>query len=103
MDPKKNVVLKKKLFGSYEIPGPNILNPKKMLDLKNNLSPKEFLGLKKFGPRTFWSTQIMKPKILGPKCLVKIRPVTAEILPIWTNVARAYVAWTNATMTVGIF
>ena len=41
-----------------------------------------------FGPRTFWPTKIMNPKNLGPKSLVKIGPVTAEILLIWTNVAR---------------
>ena len=35
------------------------------------------------------------------KSLVKIEPVTAEILLIWTNVARTNVAWTNVTGTVG--
>ena len=45
----------------------------------------------------------MTPKILGPTSLVKIGPVTAEILLIWTNVTRAYVAGTNVTITVGIF
>ena len=44
----------------------------------------------------------MTPKKLGPKSLVKIGPVTAEILLIWTNVTRAYVARTNVTITVGI-
>ena len=34
--------------------------------------------------------------------LVKIESVTAEILLIWTNVARTNVAWTNVTVTVGI-
>ena len=34
--------------------------------------------------------------------LVKIRSVTAEILLIWTNVARTNVALTNVTMTIGI-
>ena len=57
------------------------------------LCPKEYFwseqnsGLKKFGPRTFWPTKIEK---LGPKSLVKIGPVTAEILLIWTNVTTAY-------------
>ena len=43
----------------------------------------------------------MTPKKLGPKSLVKIGPVTAtaEILLIWTNVTRAYVARTNVTIT----
>ena len=60
-------------------------------------------GLNKFIPRTFWITLIMTPRKLGPKSVVKIGPVTAEILLICTNVARAYVAWTNVTMAVGIF
>jgi len=34
---------------------------------------------------------------LGPKGLVKIGSVTAEVFMIWTNVA-----WTNFTMRVGI-
>ena len=54
--------------------------------------------IKKFGPKTFWSTKIMTPKKLGQKCLVKIRPITVEILMIWANVARAYVALTNVTI-----
>ena len=53
-----------------------------------------------------WSKNILThenddPKKLGPKSFVKIRRVTAEILLIWTNVARVCVAWTNVTMTVG--
>ena len=32
--------------------------------------------------------------------LVKIGPVTAEILLIWTNVARTNVAWTNVHLTI---
>ena len=59
--------------------------------------------LMKFGPRRFKSTKIMPPKKWSPKSLVKIGPVTAEILVIWTNVARAYVVWTNVTMLVVIF
>ena len=34
--------------------------------------------------------------------MVQIESVTAEILLIWTNVARTNVAWTNVTVTVGI-
>ena len=45
----------------------------------------------------------MTPKKLGPKSLVKIGPVTAEILLKWTNVTRVYVPRTNVTMTVGVF
>ena len=69
----------------------------KILGLEKNMS------LEKFCPRAFWSTKIMTTKKLGPKNLVKIGPVTAEILLIWTNVIRAYDAWTNITITVGIF
>ena len=48
--------------------------------------------------------KVKAPKKLGTKSVVKIGPVTAEILLIWTNVTRAYyVAWTSLTMTVGIF
>ena len=55
-----------------------------------------FLGLKKLWSEEIWSknilyTKIMTPKKLRPKSLVKIIPVTAEIQPTWTNVARAYV------------
>ena len=35
--------------------------------------------------------------------MVKIGPVTTEILLIWTNVARTNVAWTNVTMTAWIW
>ena len=45
----------------------------------------------------------MTPKKLGPKSFIKIGPVASEILLIWTNVTRAYVAWTNVTITVDIF
>ena len=57
------------------------------------------MGLKKFDLRILWSTKIIT---MNPKSFVKIGPVTAEILPIWTNVARIYVALTNVTITVGI-
>ena len=70
----------------------------KKFGVEKNFGLAKNLGLKKFCPRTFWST-----KIVGPKSLVKIGPVTTEILLIWTNVARAYVAWKNVTMTVDIF
>ena len=45
----------------------------------------------------------MNPKKLGPKSGVKIGPVKAEILFMWTNITRAYDAWTNVTITVGFF
>ena len=75
--------------------GPKKFGFEKFLCLKNFLSENN-LGRKKFYRRTFSST-----KIMGPKSLVKIGPVTAEILMIWANVARAYVAWTNVTVKVG--
>ena len=47
--------------------------------------PKEYLGQKKFA-----SKRIKAPIKLGPKSLVEIRSVTAEILLILTNVTLAY-------------
>ena len=44
----------------------------------------------------------MAPKIIGPKKLIKIGSVAAEISLIWTNLARTNVAWTNLTVTVSI-
>ena len=88
---------------------------KKRLGLKNFGSEKvvgsrKFLGLwsEKNGSLKVWSNNIFvhknyDPQKLGTKSLVKIGPVTAEILLIWTNAARAHVAWTNVTITVGIF
>ena len=45
----------------------------------------------------------MTPQKFSPKSLVKMGPVTAEIFLIWTNIARAYAARKNVTMTVGIY
>ena len=39
---------------------------------------------------------------LASKMLVKIGPMTAEVMLIWTNVIKTYVAWTNITVMVGI-
>ena len=97
-----------------------ILGPKKFEFHKNKISGlktlaiikfwvwKKFsfqknLALKKFCPRTVWPTKIITPKKLGPKSLVKIGPVTVEILLIWTNVTRANVAWTYVSKAIGIF
>ena len=82
-----------------------IWGPKKLLfkKLKKKKMVSEKSGSKEDGPKTFCSTKIMTPCKLGPKSLVKIGPVTAEILLIWTNFARVYVAWTNVIMTVDIF
>ena len=54
-----------------------------------------------FGKKIFIK-KVKACKKLGPKRLVKIRSVTAEIFLIWTNVARTNVALTNITVTVGI-
>ena len=47
--------------------------------------------------------KIKARKIFGSNYLVKIGSVTAEIILIWTNVARTNVVLTNVTMTVGIY
>ena len=51
----------------------------------------------------YFDPQNYDPQIVGLNSLVKIGPVTAELLLIRTNVARIYVVWTNVTMPVGIF
>ena len=61
----------------------------------------KFPGPKVFGPKYF-GTQKVCVKQLGPKSLVKIGSVTAEIFLIWTNVARINVVWTDFSVTVGI-
>ena len=53
--------------------------------------------------KKLWCTSRKPPKRLCPKMFVKIGAVIAEILLIWANVTRAYVAWTNATVIVGIY
>ena len=40
--------------------------------------------------------------LLPLKSLFKIRSVTAELLLVWTNVARIYIAGTNFTIAAGI-
>ena len=42
------------------------------------------------------------PQNIGSKNVVKIRPVTSDILLIWANVTNPYVSWTIVTITVGI-
>ena len=46
--------------------------------------------------------KIKSTEKLDPKTLVKIGSVTAEIMLIWTNVAKTYVTWTNVTVTFDI-
>ena len=57
---------------------------------------------KKYLGKNVGQQDLKPPKKLGPKSLVKLRLVTSEILLIWINVTRTYVAWTNVTSTVGI-
>ena len=117
MGPKKLFDLKTnflKILGlKNKVRFEKILGPKKF-EFKIFSGSNRFSGLKlwalikfwvwkKFFPRTFWSTKIMTQHKFGPKSFVKIGPVTAEILLIWTNLIRAYVAWTNVAITVGIF
>jgi len=61
------------------------------------LGQTKFLSKKFFCPKKSWAE-----KTLGLKLLVKIGSAIAEILLIWTNVARTNVAWTNVTITVEI-
>ena len=50
------------------------------------------MGEKKFDPKKRWSTKFEGLKKWGPKNFVKIVTDTAEMLLIWSNVARIYVA-----------
>ena len=82
---EKNVGSEK--FGSEQSLGSKFfLDPIKLLVRKLGFLKisglKKNLGIKKFGPRRFWSTKIISPKKLDPKSLVKIEPVTVEILLI---------------------
>ena len=74
-----------------------MVGPKYFLskNIKSN-GPKNFWVKKIFGSKKFW------PPKFGSKSLVKRRSVTAEIMLIWTNVARTYVALANVAITVGI-
>ena len=69
----------------------------------SNVGKKEFgfkfyLGLTRVDVKKIWLKKLRPQK----KCLVKIRPVTAEMFLIWTNVVRTNVTWPNVTVTVGI-
>ena len=46
--------------------------------------------------------KIKDPQKWDTKSLVKIGSVIAELLLIWTKVAKTNFAWTNVTLTVGI-
>ena len=67
----------------------------KILPLKfgeKNLGKKKKSGQKEFRSKSFGYKRFLGPKKgpqkLGPKSLVKIGSVTADIFLIWTNVAR---------------
>ena len=70
--------------------------------VQKSSDPKIFGVQKSLDQARCWSKKIKAPKILAPNNVVKIGSVTAEIFPIWTNVARTNVTWTNVTLTVGI-
>ena len=89
---KKNI---QRIFGKKSFFG-----PKNIWVKKGNI----------FGPKNFWSKNILVKKSvvqknvgpqksrnpkMGPKILVKIGSLTAEVILLWTNVA-----WTNGTLTV---
>ena len=66
------------------------------------MGPKKIESKTIFDPQILGPTKISGPKMFkGPKRLVKIGSVTAEIMLIRTIVARTYVACTNVTTTVG--
>ena len=62
-----------------------------VIDLQNILRWHESFWSEEIWSKNILYTKIMTPKKLRPKSLVKIIPVTAEIQPTRTNVARAYV------------
>ena len=116
------VVFVQKLFSKkYR---PKHFDPKKILVqkiccYKIFVGQKEFVvkKVKRIGYKNCWSKNIwvkrsfvqknlvhknQDPKKLGPKSFVKIGSVTSEIMLIWTNDAKTYVARANVTMTVRI-
>ena len=96
----------KKSFSSKQILGlKKFLGLKKISGLKKCTLHKYFLAENIFGPKKFWIKKMLEkyfgskkspikcdPKNLGPKSLVKIVSLTAEIFRIWTKF----------TLTVGI-
>ena len=105
--PKKICWLKKMLTQNSFGPKP-FFEPKNFL-FQNNLGPenfgsKQFLGQKNLDQKTLGSKKFRSTNSRPPKnYLVKIGSVTAETFLIWTNVTRTNVAWTNVSVTVGIF
>ena len=58
--------------------------------------------VQKCSSNRFWSKVIKAPKKLGPKSVVNIGSLSAEIPNIFTSVAGTNVALTNVIMTFGI-
>ena len=84
------------------------LVPATFVHIKNISAITDPIMTKFFGPNFFGALNFFEPKNLvvqknyGPKSVVEIWSVTAEIFLIWINVTRRYFYWTNVTMTVGI-
>ena len=72
----------------------------KNIQVKRLFDPNIILVKRSFVQKKCWFTKIKAPKKCGPKILVV--SISADILLIWRNVAWAYIAWTNVTVTVGI-
>ena len=92
---QKNLVQKmyvKKKFKFYHLFCPRGLGPKKIFFVRKNFWSRNLCRTK------CWSEKFKAPKRLGPKSLVKIGSVIAEIFLPWTNVA-----WTYVSRTVGIY
>ena len=60
------------------------------------------MGIKVVLSKKIWCTKIEAPKKSGPKSLIKIKLLRAEILPIWTKVPGRNVAWTNVAVRAEI-
>ena len=72
--------------------------------VQKNFGFKQISSPKDFGSKRFLGSKKFKaPQKFGPKNWVKIGSVIAEIFLIWTNVAGTNVAWTNVTISVGIY
>ena len=94
----QNFLVKQNFFGPKNI----WVKKVKIICAQENVWSMKYLGPKKFCPKKCWTSKINAPKKLGPKSLVNIGSVTAEIMPVWTNAATSYVARTNVTMTIGM-
>ena len=111
LDPK--LCYHKTILGSKKKLGPEKIRPKNMFGkkslvqnsfsnswdiAKNDKSRQVTCCLDKFHHDSWHLLQMVPKSWLWS--LVKIGSVTAEILLIWTNVARTNVAWTNFYLTI---